>query len=283
MIYEYEKKSSYACPRSCKFDRFIRLHINCLVTCCREGKKYTADKKNMEKKKKKNKQQQQIKGSKSGKSIMSTVSPSLSFFLHLLCGLGLASAVWMAQNVYSINLIANPAQTLRLIWVIESPITILLYSLLRQNPNQCSYLKAVGRGLLGLPAGAVLNALGAIALGAPVGIQYFTKTLNWSLLMSTFTFVPVACVFGSSWTDWQRIFAQRKTFGSMDYMICLSAHGAIIGAWFGAWPMPLDWERPWQEWPISVSYGAMGGYLLGMVASFIFVVFRGLPQQVKGD
>lgn len=29
-------------------------------------------------------------------------------------------------------------------------------------------------------------------------------------------------------------------------MISLPAHGAVIGAWFGAWPMPLDWERPWQ-------------------------------------
>lgn len=29
-------------------------------------------------------------------------------------------------------------------------------------------------------------------------------------------------------------------------MISLPAYGAVIGAWFGAWPMPLDWERPWQ-------------------------------------
>jgi hypothetical protein len=29
-------------------------------------------------------------------------------------------------------------------------------------------------------------------------------------------------------------------------MICIPAHGAVIGGWFGAWPMPLDWERPWQ-------------------------------------
>lgn len=34
--------------------------------------------------------------------------------------------------------------------------------------------------------------------------------------------------------------------GTIDHMICIPAHGAIIGAWFGAWPMPLDWERPWQ-------------------------------------
>lgn len=34
--------------------------------------------------------------------------------------------------------------------------------------------------------------------------------------------------------------------GSIEYLICLPAHGALVGAWFGAWPMPLDWERPWQ-------------------------------------
>jgi len=34
--------------------------------------------------------------------------------------------------------------------------------------------------------------------------------------------------------------------GPIEYLICLQAHGAVIGGWFGAWPMPLDWERPWQ-------------------------------------
>ena len=34
--------------------------------------------------------------------------------------------------------------------------------------------------------------------------------------------------------------------GGLDYMVGFPAYGAVIGAWFGAWPMPLDWERPWQ-------------------------------------
>ena len=29
-------------------------------------------------------------------------------------------------------------------------------------------------------------------------------------------------------------------------MIVIPAYGATVGGWFGAWPMPLDWERPWQ-------------------------------------
>ncbi|XP_031261791.1 phosphatidylinositol-glycan biosynthesis class F protein-like [Pistacia vera] len=212
-----------------------------------------------------------------------SVSPLQTFLVHLICGVGLGAGFWVAHNIYSINLVSHPSGTLRLIWAIESPIVILLYSCLRKNPDKSSYFKAVVRGLLGLPVGALVNALGAIALGAPVGIQYMTNTFDYSLLMSLFTFVPAASVYGSLWEDWRRIFAHTKPNGSVDYMICLPAHGAVIGAWFGAWPMPLDWERPWQEWPICVSYGAMAGYLIGMVASFGFLLIRGRQQHQKGD
>uniref|UniRef100_A0A803QGR0 Phosphatidylinositol-glycan biosynthesis class F protein n=1 Tax=Cannabis sativa TaxID=3483 RepID=A0A803QGR0_CANSA len=145
------------------------------------------------------------------------------------------------------------------------------------------FFRAVLRGIVGIFAGALVNAFVAIALGAPIGEKYFSKTVNWSIMMSLFTVVPAASVFGSSWTDWQRIFANTKPVGTIDYMICLPAHGAVIGAWFGAWPMPLDWERPWQEWPICVSYGAISGYLIGMAASFLFVLVRRTLHHTKTD
>ncbi|XP_068342029.1 PIGF/3-ketodihydrosphingosine reductase fusion protein [Pyrus communis] len=208
------------------------------------------------------------------------ISKAEALAVHLISGFGLAVAFWVAHNVHSITLTSHPSHTLCLIWVFECPAVILLYSRYRKDHEQCSYFKAVGRGLLGLPAGALINALGAIVLGAPAGIQYLPKTINWSLVMSLFTIVPAASVFGSSWTDWQRIFAFTKPIEPVDYMICLPAHGAIIGAWFGAFPMPLDWERPWQEWPICVSYGAIVGYLVGIVASLGFILVR---QHVKGD
>lgn len=42
--------------------------------------------------------------------------------------------------------------------------------------------------------------------------------------------------------------------GFVEYLICLPAHGAVIGGWFGAWPMPLDWERPWQVISLFLSF-----------------------------
>lgn len=223
------------------------------------------------------------KDDQNGGNAILSVSPWKAITFQLICLLGLAIAFWIPNHIYSLDLITHPSQTLRMISVFLAPVLILLYSDLRHNRNQCSYVKAVGRGLLALPAGAVVNALGATILGAPVGFEYFPKTFNWSLLMSLLTFVPAACVFGSSWTDWHRIFARTKASESTDYMISLPAHGAVIGAWFGAWPMPLDWESPWQEWPICVTYGAIAGYLVGLVASLGCIIFCKRQQHLKEE
>ncbi|KAI0472603.1 glycosylphosphatidylinositol anchor biosynthesis protein [Xylariaceae sp. FL0804] len=39
--------------------------------------------------------------------------------------------------------------------------------------------------------------------------------------------------------------------------------GAVAGAWLGAVPIPLDWDRDWQRWPVTVLAGAYAGYAAG--------------------
>ncbi|XP_020674574.1 phosphatidylinositol-glycan biosynthesis class F protein isoform X1 [Dendrobium catenatum] len=202
--------------------------------------------------------------------------------LHLLCSLSLLVVHWLAWNLYSWSLITHTSETLGLCLIVHGPIVIGVYSLVRRDRQHCSYWMAVARGLLGLPVGALVMAFGAIVLGAPVGIRYLKRTAYWSLLMSVFTFVPPACVFGSSRVDWHRIFAHFKPEESLDALVCLPAYGSVIGAWIGAWPMPLDWERPWQEWPICVTYGAVAGYWIGGLASSVFILIHG-PVHVKED
>ncbi|CAL5361665.1 unnamed protein product [Camellia sinensis] len=143
------------------------------------------------------KKQQPIKGN----DTVASASAWKAFLVHLICGLGLASALQVAHKIYSVDLNSDPSHTLRLIWAYWG---FLLGHVLHKDPSLVTVDVIVYR------------------------------------------VVPAVSVFGLSWTNWQRIFAHTKPTGSVDYMVCLPAHGAVIGAWFGAWPMPLDWERPWQ-------------------------------------
>ncbi|XP_018515414.1 phosphatidylinositol-glycan biosynthesis class F protein isoform X1 [Brassica rapa] len=202
-----------------------------------------------------------------GVSSNGSISALGAFSVYLMTELFLAVGFWVARFKFSVDLVSDPSLTLFLLWSIEFPVVVIIYSFLRKDPEKCSCSKAVGRSILGLFSGAFMNALGAVALGAPIGAQYLPKTIHWSFLMSVFTFVPATVVFGASLTDWHRVFASVKPSGNIEYMILVPAYGAIIGGWFGAWPMPLDWERPWQRsWTNSV--GCRGERLLAGKVSF---------------
>ena len=38
--------------------------------------------------------------------------------------------------------------------------------------------------------------------------------------------------------------------------------GVLLGAWLGAVPIPLDWDREWQKWPVTIVTGAYAGWFV---------------------
>jgi len=42
--------------------------------------------------------------------------------------------------------------------------------------------------------------------------------------------------------------------------------GACMGSWVGAIPIPLDWDREWQKWPVTIVAGMYAGAVLGKFA-----------------
>ncbi|XP_053642920.1 uncharacterized protein PIG-F isoform X2 [Cherax quadricarinatus] len=50
----------------------------------------------------------------------------------------------------------------------------------------------------------------------------------------------------------------------------------LLGAWLGAIPIPLDWDTPWQVWPLTCSIGAV----LGEVGASLYVIAK---QRKVGD
>jgi hypothetical protein len=53
----------------------------------------------------------------------------------------------------------------------------------------------------------------------------------------------------------------------------------LIGAWLGAIVIPLDWERPWQQWPVSCVLGALLGQSVGSVGTIVLYL---MPES-EGD
>ena len=39
--------------------------------------------------------------------------------------------------------------------------------------------------------------------------------------------------------------------------------GTALGAWLGAVPIPLDWDRDWQRWPVTICVGMWIGWVVG--------------------
>lgn len=81
---------------------------------------------------------------------------------------------------------------------------------------------------------------------------------------------------------------------NLELVLFAPAIGTIVGAWTGAFPIPLDWDRPWQvrpecplfhlrradalrtpqKWPVTPIVGALAGHALGSIIGFAVVAWR---------
>ncbi|KAL2266254.1 hypothetical protein VTJ83DRAFT_5606 [Remersonia thermophila] len=99
-----------------------------------------------------------------------------------------------------------------------------------------------------------------ILFGAPF-LTHGSHTLLCAAHMAVLALFPLFFVRGVDGRAWAALggFAAPldDTFGGLV--------GAVVGAWLGAVPIPLDWDRDWQRWPVTILAGLYAGYLLGRV------------------
>lgn len=103
-----------------------------------------------------------------------------------------------------------------------------------------------------------------ILFGAPI-LECHEETLMLAALMTLLTVFPLIAHCGVV-PALQLLFGM-KTYGK-DTVIQMLINNSLLtlsGAWLGAVVIPLDWNMPWQQWPIPCYLGAIGGYLLSNV------------------
>ncbi|KAJ0178618.1 hypothetical protein K1T71_005393 [Dendrolimus kikuchii] len=112
--------------------------------------------------------------------------------------------------------------------------------------------------------------VGIILFGAPV-LDCHEETLMLSALLTLLTVFPLILHTGVE-TSMQLLFGVRQ-FGkdTIIEMLVNNALFTVCGAWLGAVVIPLDWNTPWQVWPIPCHLGAIGGYLISNVLNVLKV------------
>ncbi|KAK8242013.1 GPI-anchor biosynthesis protein-like protein [Phyllosticta capitalensis] len=109
-------------------------------------------------------------------------------------------------------------------------------------------------------AGIPLLTVLLVLFGAPA-TTHLAHTALAAAHLSFLASVPLIYACGVDGARWRALVALMvpadEVFGG--------AVGAVVGAWVGAVPIPLDWDREWQKWPVTIVCGAYAGYAVGKV------------------
>ncbi|KAK1923206.1 GPI biosynthesis protein family Pig-F-domain-containing protein [Papiliotrema laurentii] len=63
-----------------------------------------------------------------------------------------------------------------------------------------------------------------------------------------------------------RLLCEFSPQSTTERLIVRSAVGTIVGAWIGGLALALDWDRPWQTYPLTPTIGASAGFICGALS-----------------
>lgn len=115
----------------------------------------------------------------------------------------------------------------------------------------------------------------AVLFGAQIFSKY-EETVMLSILLCVLTVFPACLHMGAS-SVIGLLFGQKPSNDVLSTLILRTIQLTLFGTWLGAFVIPLDWDRAWQEWPIPCASGA----LLGFTAANLLMVITVVPKLMK--
>ena len=111
----------------------------------------------------------------------------------------------------------------------------------------------------------ILAAFIVICFGAPL-LSDQIKTALFVTGLCLQSIWPIILIEGPNLERILQII-QGKDLDHLGRILKQNAFGAVSGAWLGAIPIPLDWDRPWQVWPLTCVLGCFLSSLLTYIWS----------------
>ncbi|XP_008252664.1 phosphatidylinositol-glycan biosynthesis class F protein isoform X1 [Oryctolagus cuniculus] len=198
------------------------------------------------------------------------------FYAHLLCVLSVILSTFVPSFfLESFSILETHLTWLGICSVSVTAVNLVLYLVVKPNVSSkrsssshkvARFLKCCIYFLMSCFSFHVIFVL----YGAPL-IELVLETFLFAVILSTFTTVPCLCLLGPNLKAWLRVFSRNGVSSIWENSLQITTIASFIGAWLGAFPIPLDWGRPWQVWPISCTLGATFGYVAGLVLSPLWI------------
>ncbi|KYN02243.1 PREDICTED: phosphatidylinositol-glycan biosynthesis class F protein [Cyphomyrmex costatus] len=107
-----------------------------------------------------------------------------------------------------------------------------------------------------------------ILFGAPI-LSKCEETMTLVITLVTLTYVPTILHLGLDNTLDVLLRHSSVKNSILVNAIKLNIGSTLLGTWLGAIFIPLDWDRPWQAWPIPCVIGALVGYFISHFITLI--------------
>ncbi|KAJ2823292.1 Glycosylphosphatidylinositol (GPI) anchor assembly protein [Coemansia erecta] len=194
---------------------------------------------------------------------------------------GLASSMALVSPRKSLNLYDNPAAYL----CVSASILFFYYAALVLADMYCYKAPDSGRSARSKPmsaritrtltalvatlAASLILALVFILFGAPATTHY-SETLMAAVNVSLLAVTPAVLTLEPSFSMWRRALLSAEPKSIPEKWAAGFFWCTMVTTWAAAYFIPMDWERPWQRWPIPI----VGGAFLGYIISLVYVLVR---------
>ena len=132
------------------------------------------------------------------------------------------------------------------------------------------------QGVLLLAATWVGAAYLTVCFGAPL-LSYWRETASFCLLVVLLTAYPCLLVLGPTPSSLHSLYTSETTDTTpLPATLYLNSVCSLAGAWLGAVPLPLDWDRPWQ-----VGHHSTVSSIHYLIKSDVYFVFEKWTNNLK--
>jgi len=175
---------------------------------------------------------------------------------------------WLVPHS-SFSLVSNTLTVLKVVIVVFCFLNVLGFwkvaSALRSSDSQIlpkSKLFSFITFPLAILASVTVAHVGIVLFGAPF-VAKMSHTFHMACLLTTTSAIPLLVTYQRNWDDWLKIIFIIKRLNILEWNMLVCLVLPIVGCWIGAVFIPLDWDRPWQAWPITCAVGTILGYAIG--------------------